>query len=162
MTVFGKEISEYVAFAKIVIGLVLIVGVLRLALSLGGVPNGTTKWLSMSAVVWLGVVWAGIRVVTSGFGSYKQLLPVVFFMNLAAQVVAIVAILIAIGTAKDNIFSAPEYAFGGDGKTWAHAAAHTFVGTTVGTFVYWLMGSLVMFITKRVAGPNRSGERASA
>ena len=160
MTVFGKRFSDYVAFAKIFLGVILVVGILRLALSLGGMPNTTAKWISMSTVVWLGVLYSASRVYTSGFGSYKQLLPIVVLMNWVAQAVAIVAIVIAIFTATDNIYSAPEYAFGEDGKTWLHAGAHLLVGTTVGSLVYWLVGCVVMFVTKRVARREQRVETA--
>ena len=72
MTIFGKRLSEYVAFCKPFLGLVLVVGIVRLALSLGGVPNSTAKWLSITAVIWIGVLFYAIRVHTSGFGSYKR------------------------------------------------------------------------------------------
>jgi hypothetical protein len=153
MTVFGKRLSDYAGFVKVFLGVILVVGILRLSLSLAGMPNSTAKWLSMSTVVWIGVVYAAIRVYTTGFGSYKQLLPIVVLLNAASQAVSIVAILIAIVTATDNVYSAPEYAFGEDGKTWLHAGAHLFVGTTVGSLFYWLAGCLVMFVTKRLTRP---------
>jgi len=120
MNFFGKRLSEYVAFAKPFLGLILVVGIARLALSLGGVPNSTTKWLSINAVIWIGVLYYSIRVHTSGFGSYKQLLPICVLQSLAAQAIIVPGIVIAIFTGNDNIFSAPEYSFGGDGKTWLH------------------------------------------
>jgi hypothetical protein len=51
------------------------VGLARLGLSLAGLPNSTTKWLSLTVLTLLGVFYYGVRVHTSGFGSYKQLLP---------------------------------------------------------------------------------------
>ena len=56
MTIFGKRLSEYVAFSKPFLGLILVVGIVRLALSLGGVPNWTAKWLSITAVMWIGML----------------------------------------------------------------------------------------------------------
>ena len=160
MTVFGKRLSDYVAFAKVFLAVILAVGILRLALSLGGMPNTTAKWFSMSTVVWLGVLYSAVRVYTTGFGNYRQLLPIVALMNWASQAVSIAAIVIAIATATDNVYSAPEYAFGEDGKTWLHAGAHLVVGTTVGTLFYWLGGCLVMFVTKRVARREARAEAA--
>ena len=63
----------------------------------------------------------------------------------------IVGIVIAIETHKDNIFSAPEYSGGGDGKTWLHVAAHLVLGTTVGPLLAWLVGSVIMWVTKKAA-----------
>jgi len=69
--------------------------------------------------------------------------------SFVAQAIAIVGIVLAIATGTGNIFSAPEYAFGSDGRTWTHVASHLFIGTTVGSLVAWGIGSLVLFITKR-------------
>jgi hypothetical protein len=151
MTIFGKPLSEYVAFSKVFLGLILVVGIARLALSLAGVPNSTAKWFSISAVIWIGVLYYAIRVHTSGFGSYKQLLPIVFLMQaVVAQPIIVAAIVLAIFTGADNIYSAPEYSFGSDGKTWLHVGAHLVLGTTIGTLVFWLVGCVVMFATRKL------------
>lgn len=155
MTIFGKPAGEYVAFSRWLIILVLVVGVVRLVLSLTGTPNSEARWLSMTAVMWIGVIYYSVRVHTSGFGSYKNLLGVVLFPNLVAQAIAIVGIVTSIVTGQANIFSAPEFAFGGPGDTWAHVAAHVFIGTTVGTFAYWVMGSLFLFIAKKLMTRDR-------
>ena len=158
MTIFGKRLSDYSAFSRGLILAILVIGVARLALSLGGMPNSTTRWLSMSVVMWIGVFYYSVRVHTSGFGSYKQLLPVLALPNLVAQSIAIVAIAISIFTGVDNVLSAPEYSFGGDGKPWAHLAAHVFIGTTVGSLVPWIFGCLIMFIAKKVVTSRRNIE----
>lgn len=151
MTIFGKPLSEYVSFAKVFLVLIVIVGVARLGLSLAGVENATVKWLSISIVTLVGLVYYSIRVHTSGFGSYKQLLAVIVVQSVVAQAIIIAGIVIAIFTGVDNIFSAPEYSGGGDGKTWLHAGAHLVLGVIVGSLVAWLIGSVIMFVTKKVA-----------
>jgi hypothetical protein len=160
MTIFGKRLSEYVAFSKLFLGLILVVGIARLALSLGGVPSSIAKWLSITAVMWIGVLYYSIRVHTSGFGSYKHLLPICVLQSLAAQVIIVPAIVIAIFTGKDNIYSVPEYSFGGDGKTWLHVGAHLVLGTTLGPLISWLVGCLIMFATKKLA-PRGKGTKAA-
>lgn len=151
MIIFGKPLSEYVAFAKIFLVLIIIVGVARLALSLAGVENAVVKWLSISVVALIGLVYYSIRVHTSGFGSYKQLLALIVIQSIVAQAIIIIGIAIAIFTNRDNIFSAPEYSGGGDGKTWLHAGAHLLFGVIVGSLVSWLIGSIILFVTKKVA-----------
>jgi hypothetical protein len=156
MTIFGKHLSEYIAFSRVFLILILVVGIARLALSLGGVPNSTVKWLSMTAVAWIGVVYYSIRVHTSGFGSYKHLLPVVTLLNFVGQAIAIVGIVIAIFSGTGNIFSAPEYAFGGAGNTWLHVGAHLVVGTTFGSLMPWLIGSVILAATRKTAAGSGS------
>lgn len=161
MTIFGKRLSEYVLMARPFLILILIVGVVRLALSLGGVSSSIAKWLSITAVMWIGLLYYAVRVHTSGFGSYKQLLPICVLQSLAAQLIIVPAIILAIFTGKDNIYSQPEFAFGGDGKTWAHVAAHLFIGTTLGPLIAWLVGCVIMFATKKLAGKDKDAQSAA-
>jgi small basic protein len=160
MTIFGKTISQYLSFQKYMLLLILVVGLARLFLSLGGVPDSTTKWLSISVVALIGIFYYGIRVHTTGFGSYKQLLPLNFFQSVVAQGIVIAGIVIAIYMNKDNVFSAPEYSGGSDGKNWLHVLAHLIVALIVGPLFGWLIGSIVLFITKKVA-PQGEAKRAS-
>ena len=148
MTIFGKPLSEYVSFAKVILLLILIVGVARLGLSLAGVENAIVRWLSISIASLVGLVYFSIRVHTSGFGSYKQLLVLIVIQTVLGQAIIIAGIVIAIFTGRDNIFSAPEYSGGGNGKTWGHAAAH-FVVMILGSLVAWLVGSVILFVTKK-------------
>jgi hypothetical protein len=161
MKIFGKSLSEYLSFQKYILLLILIVGLARLFLSLAGVMDSTTKWLSISVVSLIGLIYYAIRVHTTGFGSYKQLLPLIFIQNLLAQGITILGIIIAIYTGKDNVFSAPEYSGGTDGKTWLHVFAHLVVGLVLGPLAGWLIASIIMFVVKKVA-PQRGSRRASA
>jgi len=150
MTIFGKRLSEYVAFSKPFLGLIILVGIVRLGLSLGGISISVAKWFSVTATVWIGILYYSIRVYTSGFGSYKQLLPICVLQSLAAQAVIVPALVMAIVTNHDNIFSAPQYSFGADGKTWLHVGAHLGLGTTVGSLIGWLVGCLIMLAAKKL------------
>jgi hypothetical protein len=150
MTIFGKSLSKYVAFCSLFLVLIFGVGITRLALSLGGVPNSTAKWFSMTALVLIGVVYYAVRVHTTGFGSFKQLLVICTLQNLVAQGIAIFGIVLSILTGAGNIFSAPEYAFGGDGRTWLHAGAHLVIGTTVGSLMPWLLGCVILAATRKL------------
>jgi hypothetical protein len=160
--IFGKRLSDYAAFCRVFLILIAAIGIIRLALSLGGVPNATAKWLSMTVAVWIGVIYYSLRIHASGFGSYKQLLPIVALLNITAQVIAIIGIAIAMFTGNDNIFSAPEYAFGADGKTWLHLGAHVFIGTTIGSLLPWLIGCVFLAVTRRLSNSDRKVLRSAS
>ena len=151
MRIFGKNLSDYVAFSKLFLGLIFAVGITRLALSLGGVPNSTGKWASVTVALLIGVLYYSIRVHTSGFGSYKQLLPTLWILCTTSQVFIAAVIALAILTGKGNIFTAPEYSGGGDGRNWGHAGAHLLLGAIIAPLVFWLLGSLIMLATKKLA-----------
>ena len=80
------------------------------------------------------------------------MLPLTFYQNVLAHTIVIVGIVIGIVTGHDNVFTAPEYSGGGDGKTWGHVGAHVLVGMIVATLLGWLVASIVMWVTRRVAG----------
>ena len=61
MTVFGRPLSDYVAFCKPFLILIPLVGIVRLALSLSGTPNDTARWFSMTALIWIAVIYCSIR-----------------------------------------------------------------------------------------------------
>ena len=151
MTIFGKPLSHYVGFCKVFLVLLPLVGVVRLALSLSGTPNTSARWISMTVLTWIAIIYYSIRVHTRRFGSYRHLLIICVLLNLSTQIISIAAIVLAILTDKNNIFSAPEFAFGGDGKTWFHAGSHIFMGIPVGSLVAWLVGCLILAVTKKVA-----------
>src|SRR5262245_21181898 len=131
-------------------------------MSLGGVPNSTAKWFSMTALAWIAVIYYSIHIHTSGFGSYKQLLPVIALLNITAQVIAIIGIAIAMFSGTNNIFSAPEYAFGSDGKSVLHLGAHVVIGIPFGTLVPWVVGCALLAVTKKVSGSNRKMVRSES
>ena len=70
--IFGKSLSDYVKFEGGFLILVLVVGPARLIVSLLGVPNSKAKFLSLTVVFLLGMLYYSVRVHTSGFGSYKK------------------------------------------------------------------------------------------
>ncbi len=146
---FGKPLSAYLRFQWGVLAILTAVGLLRLGLSLSGLPDATVRWLAMNAVMWAGVVYYGIAVHTRGFGSYKHLLPLVSVQTLVFQAIAVLGILLAIA-GYPNIYAAPEYSFGAQSQ-WRHAAAHLTIGLVVPILAMWGVSSLVLLITKKAA-----------
>jgi hypothetical protein len=159
MKIFGKTLSEYVSFEKGFLILVLVVGLARLGLSMAGVPTATVKFVSLSVLLLLGAIYYSVRVHTSGFGSYTQLLPVLALPVILANLIIISGIVLAIETGTDNIFSVPEFSGGVDGKTWSHVGGHAIV-MVVGPLFLWGLGSLIMLVTKKLTG--RGQARAGA
>jgi hypothetical protein len=144
---FGKKWSEYIAFEKAGLFLIAVVGILRLGLSIAGVPDATVKWLSLTGLGAALVVYYAVAVHTKGFGSYRQLLPLYFLQGVLAHAIIITGIAIAAMTGKVNIYAANEY--GGSAGAGIHMAAHT-AAMLIGPLLSWIVGSIVLFVTKRV------------
>jgi len=150
---FGKRLTEYLKFQKVWLALIAAVGLARLGLSLAGLPDSAVMFLSMTAVGWAAVIYYGVAVHTKGFGSYKQLLPLMISQVVIVQSIAVTGILLAIA-GFPNIYAAPEYSgppFARSTNQWSHALAHLTIGMVVPVLLWWGVGSLVLLITKRVA-----------
>jgi hypothetical protein len=149
---FGKRLSQYLGFQKAFLVLIAAVGLARLGLSLAGMPDQTVTFLSMTVVAWAAALYYGIAVHTRGFGSYKQLLPLVVFQVVLVQSIAVAGILLAIA-GFPNIYAAPEYSgppFARSPNQWAHALAHLTIGIVAPVLLGWGVASLVLLITRRV------------
>jgi len=150
---FGKRVSQYLAFQWPLLALTAAFGLARLGLSLAGTPDATVRWLSMNVLLWAGAFYYGVAVHRRGFGSYKQLLPLVFFQVVVLHVVAVTGILLAIA-GFPNVFAAPEFSGPMAQNQWLHALAHLTVGMVVAPLLLWGAASLAMWIAKRaVARP---------
>jgi hypothetical protein len=145
---FGKPVSEYLSLQKVVLVLLAAVGLLRLGLSLAGLPNDTVRWVSMNAVGWAGILYYGIAAHARGF-TYKQLLPLALFQTLVFQAIAVLGIALAIA-GQPNIYSAPEFSMGAQSQT-VHLMMHLTVGVVVATLVAWGVACLVLLVTKKLS-----------
>jgi len=105
---FGKSVGQYLAFQKYLLLLTAVVGLLRLGVSLAGAPNQAAAWLSMNVVLWASAVYYGVAVYTRGFGSYRQILPLVFIQVAIYHLITVAGIVLAIA-GLPNVFAAPEY-----------------------------------------------------
>ena len=148
--IFGKRLSEYIRFQRVFLILIVVVGLARLFLSLAGMPNSVVRFLSITVIALVGIFYYGIRVHTTGFGSYKQLLPLIVIQNVVSHSLIIGAIVLARLTHHTNIFSAPEY--GGNVAARYHILGHVLVGMIAFSLVGWLVASIVMWVTKKVSG----------
>ena len=150
---FGKRISEYLAFQKAWLGIIAAVGLARLLLSLAGLPDRTVMFLSMTAVGWIAVVYYGVAAHTKGLGSYKQLLPLMIFQVALVQAIAVTGILLAIA-GHPNIYAAPEFSgppFARSANQWNHALAHLTIGMVAPVLLWWGVACLALLITRKVA-----------
>jgi hypothetical protein len=152
---FGKRFAEYVRFEKWILAFIAMVFALRLVMSLAGLPNGQTRWVSMNIALLAGMICAAVAVHRSGFGSYKQLLVSLFCQVALAHFLIAMAIILGIALGRDNIFTAPEFFGGRDGKNWLHAFLHVVVAPLIFPLVLWLPGSLILLITRKLTPRTR-------
>ncbi len=146
---FGKKFGEYVQFESWVLILIAAAFFIRLAIGMTATPVATTKWISINLVLLVGLIYCSVAVHTKGFGSYKQLFGLLLVQNAFAHFLIASGIALAIVTMTNNIYTAPEFFGGSDGRNWGHVAAH-FLGAFLVPVFAWLIGSVILFVTKKV------------
>ena len=114
---FGKTLTQYLGFQKVVLVLIVLAFLVRLTLSLAGTPNSVAKWISVTVLLLAGVLYYGVAVYTSGFGSYKQLYPLVLFQSVLGEGLVALAVALAIVTGRDNIYTRPSTAGAATART---------------------------------------------
>lgn len=145
MTIFTKSFAEYVQFQKVLFGVTLAVGLIRLVLSLAG-ADALARFFSMNVMALVGLVLLPIMVYTKGFGGYKQVLVLLSLHQVLIGGVITLGIAIALVTGSSNVFVMGPV--GSAGAEIGHAASHLIGGPVFG-LVLWLPASIILFITKR-------------
>lgn len=148
----GKKVEEYVRFERWILILIVVVFALRLGLSLAGVSNDETEWVSINLVLLVGLLYCAIAVQTTRFGTYRHLFPLLLFQNGIANWLIGMGIILGIVTGHNNIFTAPEHcrACGADGLKWTHAFMHIVVAPPLVSLISWLPASAILFVTRKV------------
>ena len=95
MTLFGKKLGEYARFARVGIGLILLVGLARFIVGVSGVPyERATHLVSLTITSLVLAIVYGARAAATRFGGYRHLLPTVVLLTLAMYGFIIAAILV--------------------------------------------------------------------
>src|SRR5262245_21124231 len=101
----GKKLPEYLRFQGWVLALVVLTFLIRFAFS--------ARWASVNFIGLIGPLYYAVAVPLKRFGSYKQLLALLFIQTAVTHVLIAIAIVIGIVTGSDNMFTLPEFAGGG-------------------------------------------------
>jgi len=78
-----------------------------MGLSLIGIADPVVRWLSLTALLLIGMVYAAVRVQTTSFGNYRHLCRV-FFQVLTAQIIIVAGIVVGILAQHGNVFTRNE------------------------------------------------------
>src|SRR5262249_5187961 len=159
--IFNKTFSEYFAFQRAIMILILAVGFTRLLLSLAGVSDSIAKWFSLTALAVVGIFYCAVQVPRTGFGGYKHLLPLYWMQAATGNLIIAGGIALSAITGTENIFSRPEYSGPMASNPWLHAAGHLADGFIIGPLIGWLLGAIIMFVVLKVSRPKAVGIAAA-
>jgi hypothetical protein len=102
---------------------ILVVGVIRFALSVAGLPNSTVKYVSMTVIILAGVVYFAVTTPT-----HKSRLKAAWLLIMPYMVVEVLALAYTWLSGRVTIFHAQEYAMGAG--IGGHLLGHLIGGLT--------------------------------
>jgi uncharacterized membrane protein len=156
--VFGKPLSYFLGLQAPALIAILVVFLIRLVMSMAGVPDSAGKILSITSILILALPYYALLAKREGL-TFKHLYAMCFVQGLFSQTLVALAIVLGIITGHDNIYTIPDFyppSQGGtplpvDGKNWGHAAAHVvFAGALVLPLATWAVTSLLLVVARRV------------
>ena len=143
MSILGKSLRDYLSFVRIGIVLVLVMGVLRFAMGLSGVPyEKATHLVSLTVLGWILAVVYGHLARVLGFGSYRHLLPLSFVLAAAMYGFIIVAIVVEANAGFHGYFHAPGLGLMPGGMSAGQHVIGQLLAMLVTTLALWALASL--------------------
>ena len=148
MKVHGHGLREHIRFLAPLLLFVLIVWILRMFLGVVNVPLWFSKLFSVSAAGVIALLIAIFWIHARGFGSYPNVVMASFLINAWTHLLIILAILFAVSTGTENIFTRPEFSIKGDDALHIHhilghltfgIGANTLFGAGMGCLLLWLL-----------------------
>jgi len=142
MKLFNKPFGEYLQSAKVGIGLLLAVSVIRFTLKpMFGIPyEQGTHFASVSILMPILMLFYAVQVARSG-GTYRDVL------GMAAALALPTLLFIDLGIAIDDFGGIDTYytdlAHGGNLNAGLHMLGHVFGTGIISTLVLWGIGSLI-------------------
>jgi len=143
MSIFGKSLRDYFSFVRIGIILILVMGVVRFALGLSGVPyEKSTHLASLTILGWILAVIYGHLARVTGFGRYRQLLPMAFALAVTMYGFIILAIVVESQGGLHGYFHAPGVGLMPSGMSVVDHVIGQLLAMLVTTVLLWALASL--------------------
>lgn len=118
----------------------------RLLFAAGGLPRFFVYVTSLSVAAPLAIILTTVLLHARGQSSYRRVFLSAFLLVGCAQLLIITAIVFALQTGIDNVYTAPAFSIPNDPQHVAHLWGHlvaipfgTVVGGGIGSLVLWLL-----------------------
>jgi hypothetical protein len=145
MKLLNKPFAEYVQMAKVGIGLLLVVSVVRFLLKpVFSVPYAQgTNFASVTILLPIIMLFYAIKIANSG-GTYRDVLGVAMALCFSTAVFIIAGIALDHFGGIDTYYTDLEH--GGSFNVWQHIGGHVVVSGIIFTLAMWGLGSLIYLI----------------
>jgi hypothetical protein len=150
MRICGYRIRDHVRLLAPLFGFIAAVWLIRLVLGILGV--GFVRMFSVTGADALAILLAAVLIHTHRFGSYPNVVAASVLLVVWGQLLIVLAIVFAVLTGTNNIFTAPQYSFPRDdphhlkhilGQLTYGVGAGILFGAAMGCFLLWILRMLV-------------------
>jgi len=152
MKVSGHGIRDHLLFLSPLLGLLAIVWMLRMGMSVCGPPLWCLRIVSVTGATAGSVLLAALLIHFRRFGGYANVVVSSFLLNLWAQLLIVGAIVFAVMTGIENIYTAPAFSLpwlqGSDPAHLRHIYGQLTFGVGLGTLSGAGVGCLMLWLLR--------------
>lgn len=151
MKIQGRSFREHIRLLAPLFWLIGGVWLVRFFLPLFSLPGWAVSFFSVHVAVSISVLVAVVRIFSRQFGSYASVVFSTFLLVAWGELLVSAAIVFAVLTGTDNIYTFPEFSLSGDVYHLKHITGHltfslgggTLIGSGMGCLLFFLLRSLV-------------------
>jgi len=160
MRICGYRIRDHIRLLGPLFGFVAAVWVIRLII--GALGLGFVRLFSVTGAYALAILLAAVLIHTRGFGSYTNVVAASVLLVAWGQLLIVLAIVFAVLTGTNNIFTAPQYSFPrDDSHHLKHILGQLTYGVGAGILFGAAMGCLLLWILRMLVPPSSPGRLGS-
>jgi hypothetical protein len=157
MNISGRSLRAHIRLLTPLFGVIAAVWILRgIVGAIPSAPSWLVFPLSVSIAVPVCIILATLLIHLQRFGGYTSVVLSTVLLVVWGQVLVVLAILAAIFTGIDNIYTIPEYSVPNDPNHTRHILGHLTIGIGLESIVGSLMGCLILFMLRRTSPRSRS------
>ena len=161
MNICGYGLRDHIKLLGPMFGLIAAVWLLRWVLAAAGAPHGVVRLLSVTVLASLSILIAVGIMHFRRFGSYLNVVVASFMLVTWEQLLIIAAIVFAVVTGIDNVYTAPEFSIPGDDRHHIkHILGHLTFGIGAGTLLGAATGCLLLWLLRMLV-PTRTSQQSA-
>ncbi|HEY2931130.1 MAG TPA: hypothetical protein VGK99_05240 [Acidobacteriota bacterium] len=149
MNISGHSLKDHVWLLTPLFALITAIWALRMVCYAAHCPAWLLRSVSVTMGVAVCVLLASILIHVRRFGSYANVVLATFLLVAWAHILIVAAIVFAVLTGTDNVFTLPEYSFPGpDPYHLRHIRGHLTIGLGATVLLGSAMGCLLLFLLR--------------
>ena len=161
MRVGGHRMRDHVRLLLPLLAFLLVVWLLRLLLAAAGASLSVSRVFSVTTASAVAVFLAVLLIHFHGFGGYTNVVTTSLLLNAWSQILIVIAILFAVATGTENVYTLPEFSVPGDDPMHLrHIFGHltfmlglgTLFGAGVGCLMLWFLRLMVPMQGEKAKG----------